>query len=261
MQPFNHLSLLPYTREIWLSDMHAAAKDRLVVRREDQKTKNAYSRVLESGLDPTMLAIVGLIEEMKGESNVASWIRSGGVWHSSSDGGQGGGEGGSQSPSATGSSGAESPVSPASTSVVSSSGSPLTSAPVSPGMDNEKKTSVMTFVSSRSLPVSRSGSGRASAHPSGTPQFAQSLPPSLYAADWSSRTHAQPNTAQYPHSHLDSRLQAPQDKDEKRHDNWFTDRANRDFWVHHGCAVLEEMGIEIRHGCSTELPRRYRDVV
>ena len=33
-------------------------------------------------MDPTLLAVVGVLHALKGESNVAGWIRSGGLWPS-----------------------------------------------------------------------------------------------------------------------------------------------------------------------------------
>jgi len=43
-------------------------------------TEQTESDESESGYDQTLLAIIGILDEIKGQSNVAGWIRAGGIW-------------------------------------------------------------------------------------------------------------------------------------------------------------------------------------
>jgi len=38
------------------------------------------TEISEERYDPTLLAVIGILDEIKGQSNVAGWIRAGGLW-------------------------------------------------------------------------------------------------------------------------------------------------------------------------------------
>ncbi|KAF8582997.1 hypothetical protein K439DRAFT_1634767 [Ramaria rubella] len=73
LQPYNHLCVPEYTKNL---------------RNRDLATKKALSQnealldpeQIHDGFDPTLIAIMGILDELKGQTNVAGWIRGGGLW-------------------------------------------------------------------------------------------------------------------------------------------------------------------------------------
>lgn len=67
------------------NDVEASTKKR---KRKSKKNKRRAALLaderdpysLEDGYDPTLLAVVGVLDEIKSQDNVAAWIHSGGLW-------------------------------------------------------------------------------------------------------------------------------------------------------------------------------------
>ncbi|KAF8508091.1 phosphoprotein phosphatase [Hysterangium stoloniferum] len=64
LQPYNHICVPEYTNEL-------IVQDRAVWKGRSDKSERC---------DSTLLAVIGILDEMKSQSNVASWIRAGGLW-------------------------------------------------------------------------------------------------------------------------------------------------------------------------------------
>lgn len=66
------------------NETHASKKRKRESKKEKRRaalladTRDPYS--LEEGYDPTLLAVVGVLDEIKTQENVAAWIHSGGLW-------------------------------------------------------------------------------------------------------------------------------------------------------------------------------------
>ncbi|KAF9494599.1 hypothetical protein BDN71DRAFT_977571 [Pleurotus eryngii] len=68
LQPLNHLCVKEYTSEMRLADLQVVSED------STPYDINAYYN-----LDLTLLAVIGALDAIKWESNVAGWVRSGGL--------------------------------------------------------------------------------------------------------------------------------------------------------------------------------------
>ncbi|KAI6014564.1 hypothetical protein PISMIDRAFT_672343 [Pisolithus microcarpus 441] len=97
LQPYNHVCIPEYDSPRRKLDLDALAVGRLELRTESgsqldyhrcepglrvnrQATWSDAAQVDTESLDPTLLAVVGILDEIKRQSNVAGWIRAGGLW-------------------------------------------------------------------------------------------------------------------------------------------------------------------------------------
>ncbi|KAG5220424.1 phosphatase protein [Salix suchowensis] len=69
LQPWNHLCVKEYTSEMRLADLQVVSKDST-----PSDDINAYYN-----LDLMLLAVIGALDAIKWESNVAGWVQSGGL--------------------------------------------------------------------------------------------------------------------------------------------------------------------------------------
>ncbi|KAI6111804.1 hypothetical protein EDD16DRAFT_1485281 [Pisolithus croceorrhizus] len=109
LQPYNHVCIPEYDSPRRKLDLDALVVER--IRRETELWSQPEYRRRRPGdkqvtwsdaaqadtepLDPTLLAVVGILDEIKRQSNVAGWIRAGGLW------GKGNNSHAAASPSAT----------------------------------------------------------------------------------------------------------------------------------------------------------------
>lgn len=97
LQPYNHVCIPEYDSPRRKLDLDALAVGRLELRTESrsqldyhrcepglrvnrQATWSDAAQVDTEPLDTTLLAVVGILDEIKRQSNVAGWIRAGGLW-------------------------------------------------------------------------------------------------------------------------------------------------------------------------------------
>ncbi|EPQ53321.1 hypothetical protein GLOTRDRAFT_45955, partial [Gloeophyllum trabeum ATCC 11539] len=91
LQPYNHVCIREYDASLRRADLEVlhAAREEERARKEDEEERarkedgeqRARTRDDEAGTyDATLLAVVGVLDAVRAESNVAGWIRRGGLW-------------------------------------------------------------------------------------------------------------------------------------------------------------------------------------
>ncbi|KAI0034821.1 hypothetical protein K488DRAFT_44651 [Vararia minispora EC-137] len=86
LQPWNHLCIPDYTRELRNRDLA-----------ELNRAAEGATGPAEAQMDPTLLAVVGVLHTLRIQTNVAGWVRAGGLWgprgeaKNSGEGGEGAG--------------------------------------------------------------------------------------------------------------------------------------------------------------------------
>ncbi|KAI6001915.1 hypothetical protein EDD15DRAFT_1561690 [Pisolithus albus] len=100
LQPYNHVCIPEYDSPRRKLDLDALAVGRAGLRTESQSqleydpglgaegqdlTWSDDAQADTEPLDPTLLAVVGILDEIKHQSNVAGWIRAGGLWGKGND--------------------------------------------------------------------------------------------------------------------------------------------------------------------------------
>ena len=90
LQPYNHLCVPEYTKNLRNQDMAQSKKERVArVAEQVQSIKlssrpftitKKYGCKAHSGFDTTLIAVIGVLDEIKEQTNVAGWIHAGGLW-------------------------------------------------------------------------------------------------------------------------------------------------------------------------------------
>ncbi|KIY43935.1 hypothetical protein FISHEDRAFT_51880 [Fistulina hepatica ATCC 64428] len=91
-QPFNHIYVAEYTAQRWHTDMASMARERRQAEQtEDEPGAALLSKMLKDlsissrkdklPYDTTLLALIGILEQLRDVDDVASWIRKNGLSH------------------------------------------------------------------------------------------------------------------------------------------------------------------------------------
>jgi hypothetical protein len=69
-QPHNHLCVPEYTQSLCMGSMRELAREK----------KEGPGATAAAKVDPTLLAVIGVLDTLKFQNNVAGWVRAGGLW-------------------------------------------------------------------------------------------------------------------------------------------------------------------------------------
>lgn len=88
LQPFNHVCISEYNTTARLGDLIAVQNLRITKKKPRRRSKPSDEQGEDveedidslKGFDPTLLAVIGILDSASTQSNIAGWIRSGALW-------------------------------------------------------------------------------------------------------------------------------------------------------------------------------------
>ncbi|KAH7910425.1 hypothetical protein BJ138DRAFT_1152948 [Hygrophoropsis aurantiaca] len=79
LQPYNHICIPEYSSVMRAKDVHTLELEKLsqVMNPNQQNKHSSTANTPEEAYDATLLAVIGVLDDIKSQNNVAGWIRSG----------------------------------------------------------------------------------------------------------------------------------------------------------------------------------------